>query len=83
MSYDPKDDLYDGHTDAELQSAFEKVQNPDDWRAPINTTILEHELAVVTSAVMYFTSTEVEVVSKDSHDVTITAVGYRNGPAGP
>lgn len=78
-----------GYTHGELRLAFDIVANPDDWRAPISTTIDERFFGVVCAAVNFFTSTDVVCEGRDPHHsripnaVNIRATGYRNGPAGP
>lgn len=77
------------YTHGELRCAFDIVANPDDWRAPIGTTIDERFLPVVCAAVNFFTSTDVVCIARDpSHSriqnaIEIRAGGYRMGPAGP
>lgn len=77
------------YTHGELRCAFDIVANPDDWRAPISTTIDERFLSVVCAAVNFFTSTDVVCIARDPNHsriqnaIELRADGYRMGPAGP
>lgn len=64
------------------------VENPDDWRAPIDEWIPESAFNDVALAVEYFTATTLATVDRHVDDagvshVRVRADGYRNGPAGP
>lgn len=81
------------YTEPELHAAFDRVADPDDWRAPINAIVPEEELPVTLAAIEFFTATKGkaepskwEVVPPEGEVkkcVRVTAAGYRNGPAGP
>lgn len=68
---------------AELNVAFEKIQDPSDWRAPIKCRVHKDEYEVASDACIHFTATELIIVSDDDDFYHCQAVGYRNGPAGP
>lgn len=83
-------------TQEQLEQAFNRVRNQDDWRAPIDYTgeFGVQELHLTLDAIEYFTATKAEVmdytVASPYDEVNgtklrcrITAVGYRMGPAGP
>lgn len=74
---------------AKMVAAFDIVEPAGDWRDPIFSTTSHAEcaaagvtLADVLEAVEYFTATVAKVAEDDFGLVTISAVGYRNGPAG-
>jgi hypothetical protein len=73
-----------GHTWAELDAAFKKVKNPDDWKAPICALVSADDLTVVCAAIEFYTATKpkVFVVDLDCEEFLVTAAGYRLGPAG-
>ncbi len=71
------------YTRKQLDEAFTKVCNPNDWRAPIRAIIPRSILNVTTEAIMYFTGTEVNIKPVDKNRVEVYSVGYRNGPCGP
>lgn len=85
------------YSEAELKTAFEAVETPGDWRAPIDAILTDAELIeaggwwCVFEAVGHYTATEPKLASRPAppDDTStrflhhITAVGYRNGPAGP
>ena len=71
-----------------LQTAFDAVADPKDWRAPIDTTLELSELDAVggfyfiKQAVEHFTGTT-PTLCFGIGNVRVQAIGYRNGPAGP
>lgn len=84
-------------TQAELDAAFSKVANPDDWKAPVKAIVPVAELAVTLVAISHFTATSATVRIATGEDLRadgrivgtsiesfeVTAPGYRAGPAGP
>ena len=74
-----------GHTWNELNDAFKRVANPEDWRGPIRATVSYDDWRITDHAIVFFTGASPEIVkdNKDKRTVTIKAVGYRNGPCGP
>ena len=71
-----------GFTQDEMREAFEEVQNPNDWRAPIFTVISREQKEVVEAAIEFFTATT-PTFAERGECLEVRAVGYRNGPAGP
>jgi len=79
------------YTQAQLDTAFDLVADPADWRAPIDYTgrISMAGLNLVDKAIAHFTGTTMTMVLKETgtgsaaHLWHITATGYRNGPCGP
>jgi len=75
------------HSEPELNAAFKRVENPQDWRAPIDVTIRcknpGEAFDLITTAVMFYTATEAVVTYLGKGMYHVKATGYRNGPAGP
>jgi len=77
-----------------LQTAFDHLANPQDWRAPIHATVTIHEhdaisLAIYCEAIKHFTATEPSIYIVDGFNpktrtatYRIVSEGYRLGPAG-
>ena len=66
------------------QAVFDLVKNPEDWRDEVIARIPEKAERVVQSAIEFFTATTIENCrDRKGGWVTIYAVGYRMGPAGP
>lgn len=77
------------YTEAELSEAFDKVADPNDWKAPIDTTVTFADMregAAIKAAVVFYTGTEATLKLLASHGegytVHVGAVGYRMGPCG-
>ena len=63
---------------------FDMIKDKKDWRAPIVAKIKKSDFGKCNDACMFFTATELEIVSESDKDhYKVRAVGYRNGPAGP
>ena len=77
-------------SEMEMNAAFKRVQNPNDWRGLINAIIQvdsQKELDLITEAIMFYTATKA-TVTRISNAIygrvyRVTAAGYRAGPAGP
>jgi hypothetical protein len=69
-------------TQDQLESAFAKVRNPRDWRAPISAIVAAEDLTVCFLAIEYFTATRATVEHLYADKYRLTADGYRKGPAG-
>ena len=74
---------------AKMVAAFDLIEPAGDWRDPIFAAISHAAcaaagvtLADVVESVEYFTATVAKVTEDDFGLVTVTADGYRNGPAG-
>lgn len=67
----------------ELASAFDRVRNPRDWKAPVRAEIPASARAVTEQAILWFTDTLPEFEASPEHPgrLTVTARGYRMGPA--
>ena len=80
--YDPK--RATGYRLEQLASAFDRVRDPQDWKAPIRAVIPVVERPIVEKAVLWFTETEprFEQVPGETDWLIVMAPGYRLGPAG-
>jgi len=75
--------LFGTFTRGQMQAAFDKVRDKDDWRAPIVAIIHESNLAVTRAAVQFFTGTLLTLKSKsDRGFCVVMATGFKNGPEG-
>lgn len=73
-----------GWTRGQLKTAFEKVQNRDHWKGPINEFLddqTDEDLEMIREAVSFFTATVTTIKRLPSGRVHVTAKGYWNGPA--
>jgi len=68
-----------------LALLFAMVQNPHDWKAPINALVNDTaELReALTDAIEHFTATTPRFDVVSPCYMRVTSDGYRNGPAGP
>jgi hypothetical protein len=73
-----------GYRFEQLASAFDRVRDPHDWKAPIRAVIPVVERPVVEKAVRWFTETEprFEEIPGQADRLIVVAPGYRQGPAG-
>ena len=80
----PVQQTFDGYSIDELTRAFEAVQDPSDWRNPIHNRVTYRNIDVTAKAIEYFTATRMRISDRSNRDgaVSITARGYRQGPAG-
>jgi len=85
---------HDGYTHGELRLAFDMVSDPDDWKGPIDAIVTERAVALVSSAVGFYTGTTPATRRLGAHEkrarrspcekpILVTSPGYRAGPAGP
>lgn len=70
-----------------LQQAFDRVKNPQDWKAPISANVLDSQMDITIKAIPHFTATHARFVQVGRNDkgeaiFHVTAPGYRAGPAG-
>jgi len=70
-----------------LHAAFALVENPRNWKAPINKTLsMDHsdfEKEVIQYAVSYMTATECSAIPLcENNEVLFRSIGYQAGPAG-
>lgn len=71
-------------TRRELMDAFSAVEEPGDWKAPIDQVVPEDfDLDAIAAAVEFFTATEATFTDAGGRRVRVEADGYRMGPAGP
>ncbi len=82
LAYDPE--RMTGYRHDQLAAAFDRVRDPQDWKAPIYAVIPAAERPLVEQAVIWFTDTvPVFASTRDEADrLEVRAVGYRHGPAG-
>ena len=73
------------YTREQLEAAFDKVRNPNDWKAPVDGYCRAAEVELVREAVIFFTATEPSFYSVGINTGLrrVLADGYRKGPAGP
>lgn len=74
-------------TQKELEEAFDRVKNPDDWKAPIRATVPSEDLGIACAAILHFTATHARYypagIDRDGEALYhVTSIGYRAGPAG-
>ena len=68
-------------TREQLLEAFNKVQNKDHWKNPIDSFCSKDEIEIVTEAIIYFTATEPTFKAVGINKLQVTAPGYYLGPA--
>ena len=68
----------------DLASAFDRVMNPRDWKAPIRCVIPAAEQELVAKAIHFFTeaAAEFEVAPGSKDLLVVRASGYGEGPQG-
>ena len=73
-----------GYRFEQLASAFDRVRDSQDWKAPIRAVIPVGERPIVEQAVLWFTETEprFEAIPGEADRLIVVAPGYRLGPAG-
>lgn len=61
----------------DLHVAFRKVQNEENWKLPIQATVEESEIELVSDAIAFFTGGRPERVGRDTNGkIEIRAHGY-------
>lgn len=82
LEQDPK--ILTGYRLEQLASAFDRVRDPRDWKAPIRAVILASDRSLVEKAVLWFTNTVPTFTAAESgrDRLVVRAVGYRGGPVG-
>lgn len=70
-------------TQKQLEEAFSKIRPEDDWRDPIYSVIHKDDYMIMKAACLHFTATSLNIVNQNGDMLTVEAVGYRDGPAGP
>lgn len=81
-------DPANGWTFGDMEDAFALIEDPSDWRARIEAVIPMDKLLVCQAACEFFTGTHLVCATPvedalRTGSVRVTAVGYREGPAGP
>jgi len=77
-------ETFGGYTVDQLEEAFKRIQNPQDWKAPISATIDQRDFDLMFEAVVHYTATTLEIVQDFGNGkVKVHSIGYRMGPAGP
>jgi hypothetical protein len=74
--------IFRGFTEGELEAAFERVRDRQDWRAPIDATITRAEKPAVEAAIQFYTASR-PTFFRVRGGYRVRAAGYRAGPAGP
>lgn len=76
-------------TVADLHKHYDRICNPDDWRAPIDVVVPKAETMITVAAIGFYTGTTCTTNKVDGPEECtgefwkVTSVGYRNGPCGP
>lgn len=66
-----------GYTHAELNEAFQKIQNAEHWKNPIDAWIHPNQFEVCAEACCYFTGSSLSRVQwAGEHAVRVMAPGY-------
>jgi|TARA_R100000093_G_scaffold68575_1_gene40272 hypothetical protein len=67
----------------DLEAAFEKISDPEDWKGPISATMPGESVTLAVVAIEHFTAT-IPTVSLDVRTMRylVESEGYRMGPAG-
>jgi hypothetical protein len=69
---------------AALETAFNQICDPIDWKNPINRVISTRAVPLAREAIRYFTATDtIEMDAGEPGKTRIVSIGYRHGPAGP
>jgi len=67
---------FSGFTREELQEAFTKVQNKENWKLPIKATVKNRDLRKTIVAVEFFCGNGVQVTNMETLNSTIEHPGY-------
>jgi len=73
------------HSLEAMESAFELVREPSDWKAPVCAVVHGEAVSVVVEAIKFYTATVPTVTMRTLPGCIkylIESPGYRNGPAG-
>lgn len=75
--------LINGFTTDQLKAAFDKVSDPEDWKAEIFASAPGELVTLVVEAIRFYTATEPKVtLNIRTMEYIISSEGYRAGPAG-
>lgn len=61
---------------AELKAAFERVQDPTNWKNPISALIPAHHQDVTREAVIFFAGCVPKFTNAGGNNLRVAAVGY-------
>jgi hypothetical protein len=67
--------IYEGYSRNQLKVAFEKVQNKDNWKNPINSNINKNKKDVIEKAIIFFTGS-VPKFESNLNGLSVKADGY-------
>lgn len=82
QSFDPKS-LTFGYDPELLEAVFSRIQDPEDWKAPIAVSIPGEMVSIAVAAIKFYTATVPTVsLNVQTMEYLIQSEGYRNGPAG-
>ena len=70
------------YTQSQLEQAFQKVQNKNHWKGPIDSYIQAHERDLISAAISHFTATQANFTIQSNGWLRVKAKGYRLGLAG-
>lgn len=77
------DIVYNGFTEEQLRTAFDKMADPDDWKGPITATMPGECVMLAVSAIEFYTGATPQVsLNMDTMTYIVDSPGYRAGPAG-
>ena len=75
------------YTREQLKEAFDKVQNKDHWKNPIDAVIPKQAMDITADAIQFFTGTQaffnsnnLTLAQCEAGMVRVTAIGYYAGP---
>lgn len=79
------DNLLGGYDEAEIRAAFERVENPNHWKDPVDCIVRDTDQAerdLIAFAINFFTATEASWSRVGQTSVwRVRAAGYYAGPA--
>lgn len=79
----PSPDLYKDFSPEQLEEAFNRVCNPEDWKDEILATCPGELVSLVCASIEFYTATVPTVaLNTRTMEYIISSVGYRMGPAG-
>lgn len=70
------------YSQEQLQEAFDKVADPDDWKLPIVAEVALEDLNITVEAIYNFTATTPHIDTDRRGNWFVLSIGYRKGPAG-
>lgn len=61
---------------SELRVAFDKVQNKDHWKNPIDAVILTKDIKITEAAIIHYTGSVPTFTRVDGNNTRVKAAGY-------